>query len=139
MAATFEVVILSADKKLYSGQSVSIIVPGIAGSFGVLRGHVPMVTALQTGVLVIIDDLGNTKRFAVSGGFIEITAERTLILADSAELAENIDIERARRSHERALERLASANHSENEIKIERARLSMLRALNRMRIVEKNI
>ncbi|MEI6520704.1 MAG: ATP synthase F1 subunit epsilon [bacterium] len=136
MAATFDVVILSADRQLYSGQSISVVAPGISGSFGVLRGHVPMVTALQTGELVITDEDENIKRFAISGGFIEITAEKTLVLADSAELAENIDIERARRAHERALERL---NTGEHEINIERARLSMLRALNRMKIVEKNM
>jgi F-type H+-transporting ATPase subunit epsilon len=136
MAATFDVIILSADRQLYSGQSVSVVAPGITGSFGVLRGHVPMVTALQTGELVITDETGNVKRFALSGGFIEITAEKTLILADSAEVAEDIDLERARRAHERALERINVGDH---EVNIERARLSMLRALNRMRIVEKNI
>ena len=56
--------------------------------------------------------------------------------ADSAEVAEDIDLERARRAHERALERINVGDH---EVNIERARLSMLRALNRMRIVEKNI
>ncbi len=139
MAATFEVVILSADRTLYSGNSTSVVAPGIAGSFGVLPGHVPMVTALQTGELVITDEKSDIKRFAVSGGFIEITAEKTLILADSAELAEGIDIERARRSHERAMERMNSSDHLEHEINVERARLSMLRALNRMRVVEKKI
>ena len=137
MAATFDVVILSADRQLYTGQSVSVIAPGIKGSFGVLRGHVPMVTALQTGELVITDENNVTKRFAISGGFIEITGEKTLILADSAELADDIDLERARRAHERALERLNVVG--DHEVNVERARLSMLRALNRMRIVEKNI
>ncbi|HEX2948905.1 MAG TPA: F0F1 ATP synthase subunit epsilon [Armatimonadota bacterium] len=128
----FTVEIVSADRKLYSGEAVSITIPGADGYFGVLRGHAPLVSAMMIGEITITPpDNKPPIIFAVSGGFAEVSAEHVVILADTAELAEEIDVERARLAKERAEERLQEAG---GDIDVTRAQAALMRAINRLRV-----
>ena len=102
---------------------------GSEGEFGVLPGHVPYVTTLKIGMLIC--KKGNeTKFFFVNWGYAEVGAEKVLILADSAERSDGIDVERAKEAMKRAEERLKKAE----DIDFHRAETSLERAATRIQI-----
>ncbi len=106
--------------------------PGIEGYFGVLPGHIPFMTALKIGVLIL--DLDKEQKYwAISGGFAEVLANSVTILAETAESAESIDAERSEMSRLRAIKRLSERN-SEQEFDLVRANASLARAINRIHI-----
>ena len=123
--------IVTPRKVVYSGQAVSFTAPGELGGFQVLRDHAPLLSAVSIGELKLRDASGRETRYATSGGFVEVLANRVVMLAESAEPAEGIDVERARRARERAEERLRQRTE---EIDFERAKFALLRAMNRLRI-----
>jgi len=90
---TFEVV--TPERKILKEEVESVIAPGAEGLLGVLPRHTPLLTTLKPGV-VYYRKLGDgTERMAVSGGFMEAGPDRVVVLADTAELASEIDVERA--------------------------------------------
>ncbi len=104
--------------------------PGEEGYFGVLPGHAPMLAALRTGVLWYRRGAEKTYAF-VAGGFAEVLPDRVTILAQVAERAEEIDIQRAEAAKRRAEESLARPTP---EMDYERARVALLRALTRLQV-----
>ncbi|MCX8030381.1 MAG: F0F1 ATP synthase subunit epsilon [Thermodesulfovibrionales bacterium] len=105
---------------------------GTEGDFGVLAGHVPFITTLKIGVLSY--KKGNETVYVfVNSGYAEVTGEKVIILADSAEKAEDIDIERAKASLKRAEERLKKAE----EIDFARATASLERATIRIQLAQR--
>lgn len=116
---------------VFSEEVDEVTASGSEGEFGILPGHVPFVTTLKIGMLSC--KIGNdTKFFFVNWGYAEVGAEKVLILADSAELSEEIDIERARAAMKRAEERLRQAEH----IDFHRAELALERAVIRVQLGE---
>jgi F-type H+-transporting ATPase subunit epsilon len=112
-----------------------VIVPGLKGEIGMLPGHVPLVSALKPGVLVILQG-GKKKFYAVSSGFTEIDADQVTILTDTCEPAEGIDGERAKRalvSAQTELEGLGPEDpgYGKTRRRVERA-LSRLDAVSRI-------
>jgi F-type H+-transporting ATPase subunit epsilon len=104
---------------------------GSEGEFGILPGHVPFVTTLKIGLLAA--KTGNTtKYFFVNWGYAEAGPEKVLILADSAELSEEIDLERAKAAMKRAEERLKKAE----DIDFHRAEAALERAVTRIQLTE---
>jgi F-type H+-transporting ATPase subunit epsilon len=75
--------IITPDKKVYEGDIKSVRVPGKKGSFQVLKDHAPIISTLETGSVIIVDMDGAEKIFEVSGGVIEVKANRIILLADS--------------------------------------------------------
>jgi len=117
---------------VYSGEVDEVTASGSEGEFGVLPGHVPFVTTLKIGMLAC--KKGNeTKFFFVSWGYAEVGPDKVMILADSAERSEDIDIERAKAAMKRAEERLKKAE----DVDFVRAESALERAVTRTRIVEK--
>ncbi|MBI2914322.1 MAG: F0F1 ATP synthase subunit epsilon [Firmicutes bacterium] len=114
-------------------QAESIILPAANGYLGVLPGHAPLVAALEIGIVSYGEERGPKKKIAVSGGFAEVAADRVTVLADTAELSQEIDVLRAKAAQERALGRLTDKSA---EIDYQRARTALLRALNRLRAVD---
>ena len=125
----FEVV--TPDRKLLSVEADVVVLPGVEGQFGVLAGHVPFLSALDIGEMYYRDG-GKTEYLSVSGGFAEVTGKKVTIVAESAEMGREIDIERARRALERAEKRLAAAK-TEN-IDWARAEAALQRAMLRMKV-----
>jgi len=128
--------IISPSKTVFQGQVSSITVPGSVGNFQILKNHAPLVSTLEIGELNIkIDE--KFQYFAISGGTIEINNNKVLILADSVENVDEIDLNRAINSKQRAEERLARKN-IDKEIDVLRAQVSLARAINRIKLKEKH-
>jgi len=105
---------------------------GSEGEFGVLPGHAPFLTALKTGMLTYKKG-AEMGYFFVSGGYAEVGPDKTTILADSSERAEDIDIERARAAMKRAEERVKQME----KIDFARATAAVERATIRVQVAEK--
>ena len=116
---------------VFSEEVDEVTAAGSEGEFGVLPGHVPFVTTLKIGILTC--KKGNeSKFFFVNWGYAEVGHEKVMILADSAEKSEEIDLERAIAARKRAEERL---KHAEN-VDFARAESALERAVTRAQLVE---
>ncbi len=127
----FALEVVTPERVAYSGQVSSLQAPGSEGSFGVLSGHVPLLTALQIGRLRFVEEDGGEIQMAISGGFVEVGREQVAVLAETAERIEEIDVERAESARQRAEERLAKAR-TEEEVDVARAQAALSRAINRL-------
>jgi len=127
--------IVTAEKVVFSDDVDSVIVPGIDGELGVLPTHAPLMTIIAPGELIVRQ--GETEvDMAVSGGFIEVRPDRVIVLADSAERAEDIDIARAEEARKRAEEAKSnSLDRSPDEAFIADAALK--RALARIKVARR--
>lgn len=89
--------IVTPAAKLFSDDAYMVVVPGVEGEMGFLQGHVPLVSLLADGVVRIqAENGGETKRFALQGGYVQVTGQKVIILADRALPAESIDADKAR-------------------------------------------
>lgn len=102
---TFLLEIVTPEHLVYSKQVNSLTVRGVNGELGILPGHIPLVTPLQVAPLSVKAD-GVTVSIAVHGGFVEVHKDKVTVLAESAELPRDIDVERAEAAKERAERRL---------------------------------
>ena len=128
--------IITPSKSAFKGEVKSITVPGTLGNFQVLFNHAPILSSLEVGRIKIEDINGNKFEYSTGGGTVEVKENNILILADCVEIAEEINAERAKKSYERAKERLAS--RGKGDIDILRAEMSLQRAINRMKFVGTN-
>lgn len=126
--ATMRLEIVTAERRVYSEDVDMLVAPGIDGQLGILPNHAPLLTALQPGEIRVDKD-GEESYMAVSGGFLEVLANRVTILADTAERAEEIDIERAEAAVLRAQERIASRASDRD---MQRALMSLRRSQARL-------
>lgn len=125
--------VVTAERILFSGEVDLVLAPGVEGQLGILPHHAPLITALQPGELVV--RRGDEEIvFAVGGGFLEVVRNKVTILADSAERAEEIDVERALAAKKRAEERLAQRRAE--DVDHARAEAALRRAMARLRVVE---
>lgn len=115
---------------VFSDAAQSCTVPGAEGQFQVLKNHADMLAVLEVGKIRVNGKEGE-KTLATSGGYIEIKKNYISIVVESAEFAEQIDIERAKSAQERAKERLLV---KKGETDVFRAEFALLRALNRIKI-----
>ena len=107
--ATTEVELVSPDRSLYSGEAEMVICRTTGGEIAFLADHLPFLGVLEPGVVRVVPDSGDELRLAVHGGFVEVRENRVILLASVAELAEDIDVERARRAQADAEQRLSGA------------------------------
>lgn len=94
--------IVTQERTVYSGEVRYVSLPGAEGRMGVLPNHSSMLTTLDFGEVYIRNIEGDEQFFAIGGGFAEIQPEKVVVLADSAEQADEIDIERAEKARVRA-------------------------------------
>lgn len=128
----FRLTIVTPQRVVYDEEVASVIAPGTLGYLGLLSNHAPIITSLKPGKLTIKNYAGKEIFVALSGGFLENSANVCTVLADAAEFASDIDVERARQSLERAKQRIHNAA---GNIDIGRAQAAYERAKNRLRIV----
>ena len=131
----FQLDIITPSRTVFSGEVQSFTTPGFEGTFQVLLNHAPLLSSSSMGEVKVIDAEGKVIRCATSGGFVEVKSNKVILLAESAERSDEIDIERAEKSKERASTRLEKADDS---IDVDRARVALLRSLNRLRIAAKS-
>lgn len=130
----FKLDIVAPDRVLYRGRVRSFSAPGSIGAFQVLYNHAPLLSSLVPGEMKYTDEQGNIVYYATSGGFVEVRHNRVLALVETAERADEIDVKRAEKSRERALERI---KHRLPETDLERARRSLARANNRLKVARR--
>jgi len=131
---TFRLEIITAGKVVFQDEATSVTAPGTMGGFQVLYDHAPLISTMEIGEIKVMDKNGNKILFATSGGFVEVNENAVVVLAETAELASQIDTGRAKASGERASLRITSA---EVGLDVERAQQSMRRSLNRLRVASK--
>ncbi len=127
----FDLEIVTPKRMVYSAKVESFSAPGVVGGFQVLHSHAPLLSSLKIGEVKVIDADGKTTRYATSGGFVEVRNNKVIMLAETAERSDEIDVERAKASVSRAEKRLAE---KPSGVDIDRARISLLRALNRLKV-----
>jgi F-type H+-transporting ATPase subunit epsilon len=134
MMSTILLEIVTPERKVYGDQVNMVIARGTEGELGILPNHIPLVTPLEIAPLIIKQ--GNEEhRVAVSGGFMEVRKDKVVILAEAAELPEQIDVTRATAAKERAERRLNEG--AKDDIDFKRAQLSLQRAVNRLEVAQK--
>jgi len=125
--------IVSSEKVAAKGKVESISAPGTDGEFQVLYNHAPLVVTLGIGQIRLVNEFGEKSSFSTSGGIFEVRDNKVTILAETIENKEEIDIERAKKSIQRAEDRLKAG---EKGVDIMRAKYAIKRALNRLKIIE---
>lgn len=125
--------VLTPERHVVSRRVDWVVAPGLEGEFGVLPGHTPFLACLATGVLRYRSE-GDMRYMAVNGGYAEVGPEKVIILTETAEPAEEIDVERARAALGRAQERLG--RKTQENIDFDRAAVALRRALVRLKAAE---
>ena len=123
--------IIAPNRVVFEGEATSLSAPGTLGGFQVLYNHAPLLSSLSPGPLKVKNTQGADTVYATGGGYLEVKGNKVLVLVDSAERPEEIDLERARSARARAEGRLRSHDPS---LDAERAELALARALNRLRL-----
>jgi len=114
--------VVSVERSLFEGEVEFIIARGADGELGVLARHAPLMTILKPGPLRIQETYGGDEQVLfVGGGFLEVLPERVTVLADIAEHAEEISVERAEEARRRAQERLAGTLTTAEETEFQNA------------------
>jgi len=124
--------IITQERIVFSGQVDSVNLPGVEGRMGILPHHSPLLTMLDFGE-VTVRTAGREEYFAIGGGFVEVQPDHVTILADSAEQADEIDVERAERARVQAEEVMRTGVKDDPE-RIAAVRASLLRAEARVNV-----
>ena len=132
MAGTFSLRIVSPEGDILKEDVEFVVLPGGLGELGILPNHAPLIAGMEVGVIRYTLN-GTVKRMAVTGGFVEVIENSTIVLADTAVRSEEIDVTRAIEARERAKKRLSARS---NEIDVRRAELALRRALARIEATE---
>jgi len=128
---TFVLTVVTPERRVFQEAVNMVVVRTVDGEMGVLPGHIPLVAPLAIGPMRI--KIGEDERkAAINGGFIEVTAQQVIILSESAEMAEEIDVARAESARQRALARLEK---KQADIDYVRAQAALQRAIVRLKVV----
>lgn len=128
MAGTFSLRIVSPEGDVLKEDVEFVVLPGAAGELGILPNHSPLISGLDIGVLRYTLS-GVINNAAIAGGFVEVVDNSVIVLADTAELSEEIDLTRAIEAKERAEKRLATGA---SDIDVRRAEYALRRAAARI-------
>jgi len=127
--------IITVEGTVFDDNVNMVIAPGSDGVLGILPRHTPLLTSLTYGELEIKRDGQPDEFFAIGGGFMEVRPFNVIVLADAAERADEIDIERARAARERAEARLAAA--AKEQLDFSRAEAALRRSMARLKVAER--
>jgi F-type H+-transporting ATPase subunit epsilon len=131
---TLHLEIVTPERQAFEDDVDMVMVPGIEGELGILPHHAPLITTLGVGELRIKKG-GVEESFAIIGGFLQVRPDKVVVMAETADLAAEIDLERAqaaRREAERALETAAN-----EPVDLANARAQLQHALLRIRVAER--
>jgi F-type H+-transporting ATPase subunit epsilon len=136
MADTFQLEIVTPEKKVVETAAEEVQIPGKNGYLGILPGHAPLITELSVGEITYRENSGpggNEQRLAVAWGFAEVLPDKVTILAETAERPSEINVDRARKAKERAEQRLTSGDTS---VDVDRALDALHRAETRLDVAQ---
>ena len=114
--------IVTPERRVLSAAVDEVRAPGVEGGFGVRFNHEPFMTALEPGRLTYVEG-GREHHYAVGGGFLQVAENRVIVLADTAEAAGDIDVDRARRAFAEAQDRLLKMTEQDDHYQQESARV----------------
>lgn len=126
--------IITPEKPIFRDQIDSVTIPGTLGSFQILKDHAPLISSFEIGVIKVKKGSDETF-YTTSGGTIEVSHNRVLVLADSLEKISDINVDRAEEARKRAEDRLKRKH--EADVDEARAKAALNRALNRLNAVKK--
>ena len=130
--------IVTAEREVYAEDDVDMVVaPGAEGVVGILPRHAPLLTTLQPGI-VRVKRGGTERAMSVGGGFLQVARDKVLILADTAERADEVDEARAEEGRRRARENLAESVRSGQRLLAESARFALRREEARIQVARRH-
>ena len=130
----FKLDIVTPSKVVFSGDVFSFSAPGVAGGFQVLYNHAPMVAEVGVGEVKFQKSSGEELHFATGGGYVEVSANHVVMLAETIEEAREIELERAEEALKRSQTMLSGVRKEEERLENKKA---IERAQNRIRIAKK--
>ena len=133
MAETLRLQIVTPEREIFSQDVAEVVFPSVNGMLGVLPGHAPLMAVLDIGELQFRVPGENRRHAAVCGGFAEVLRDGVKILANTCELAEEIDKERAELSRKRGERERKDASRM-NSVDYRMADFRVKKAVNRLRI-----
>lgn len=119
--AELTVAVVSAERAIWSGSATSIVAKTPEGEIGILPGHEPVLALLVESPLRIVEPDGRTMVVAVHGGFFSVDSDQVNVIAEVAELAESIDVERAKAALERARAAVSDGDDTQVQAAVRRA------------------
>ena len=130
--------VVTPERQVLSAEVDEVSAPGALGYFGVLPGHTPFLTTLGVGELGY--RIANQWEYlSITWGYAEVLPNKVTVLSETAEMAEEIDIERAERAKRRAEERLREWSTTVADVDFERASVALQRAIVRLEVARKRI
>jgi F-type H+-transporting ATPase subunit epsilon len=133
MTDTFQLEIVTPEKMVVKDVAEEMQIPGKNGYLGILPGHAPLITELAVGEITYRHG-GETHYLSVAWGFAEVLPDKVTVLAETCERADEIDVQRAQESRQRAEERLKSGK---TEVDYPRAEVALQKAETRLDVAEK--
>ncbi len=133
MEKTFHVEVITPQRVVFDGDVIGIAAPGISGGFEILKNHTAFISSIKIGEMRLIHSDGYEEYYAVGGGFLDVEDNKVRVLAETCEKAADIDINRAKLSHERARKRLEDRSSYD----VDQAYQALLRAENRLEIASR--
>lgn len=133
MASKFHLQIITPNRTFLDEEIEMVVLRTIEGDLGILKNHIPLVTPLSIGKVKIISN-GQTREAAISAGFVHVDREKTVVITDTAEWPEEIDVNRAQEAKGRAEGRLKIKN---SEIDTIRAEIALRKAVTRLDVANR--
>ena len=128
-----EMEIVAPERPLQTATVDSVTIPGADGDFSVLPGHTPFLSALRAGVMTLCSG-GTTKQYAVNGGYAQVLNDKVIVLTQTLEAEDEIDVARAKLARDRAETRLRGDEG--RDIDMRRAELALQRSLVRLQTTD---
>ncbi|MFP4466384.1 MAG: ATP synthase F1 subunit epsilon [Candidatus Goldiibacteriota bacterium] len=142
MANLIHIDIVTPEKRIFEGNIKGLSAPGIDGEFGVLPGHAPFATILAPGVVSMKNEDNSEELMAVSGGYLEVTGEKIVLLVETADREGEVDVEKIKKRKEEKERLLKAKEHTDvdydkihAQLVHEMARLKAVRLLSRRKKV----
>ena len=133
---TFHLSILTPYGHYFDGEVEFLEVHSDKYNLGILPGHAPLISTVAISKM-IIKDHGREMKYAVGGGVITVSKEKTTLVLDSCERADEIDLARAKEAKQRTEERL-NGQTNENAVDVNRAKIALMKAINRIEVGSKD-
>lgn len=134
MAQQFKLRIITPERVFYEGSAEMVVFQSVEGELGVLAGHIPLTTVIDSTVFYLKDTMDQPQKMAaVHEGFVQILPDEVTVLTESAEWPDEIDEERAKAAKMRAEKRLEE-KEGNRDLDLRRAELALMRSLTRLEL-----
>jgi F-type H+-transporting ATPase subunit epsilon len=134
MADKIQLEVVTPERRVLAEPVDMVTVPGLGGELGILPGHTPLISQLQTGVLTYVSE-GKSSLLHVSGGFVEVRDDHVSVLAEVAERPDEIDAARAKQSRDQLEKQINAWSGSEDDLAI--AKTEFERSVVRMQLASR--